>query len=59
MSTFFLYYFLSRYIIRFLKQQYILQMMKIVFFSSFNFSLELTFDVSARCSSHPQGENGN
>ena len=26
-------------------------------FSSFNFSWNLSSDVSARCSSHPQGEN--
>ena len=32
--------------------------MKKVMLSSFNFNLELSSDVSARCSSHPQGENG-
>ena len=34
-----------------------LQTMKMVMFSSFNFSWNLSSDVSARCSSHPQGEN--
>ena len=31
-------------------------MMKMVMSSSFNFSWNLSSDVSARCSSHPQGE---
>ena len=29
-----------------------------IMFSSFNFSWNLSSDVSTRCSSHPQGENG-
>ena len=31
-----------------------LQTMKMVMFSSFNFSWNLSSDVSVRCSSHPQ-----
>ena len=37
----------------------IIIIIEIVMFSSFNFSWNLSSDVSARCSNHPQGKNGN